>query len=92
MNERLRTNICDVNAPGTNRSTINPQKVDACLPPEVQYACLYWVYHIQHARDRVSDGGPVREFLTRHFLHWMEALSLMGRASESLGIIKTLES
>ncbi|KAF3361347.1 hypothetical protein VdG1_00956 [Verticillium dahliae VDG1] len=92
MNERLRTDICDVNAPGTSRSTINPQKVDACLPPEAQYACLHWVYHVQHARDRVSDGGPVHDFLTRHFLHWMEALSLMGRASESLGIVKTLQS
>ncbi|KAH6986690.1 hypothetical protein EDB80DRAFT_655684 [Ilyonectria destructans] len=92
MNERLRTDICDLNAPGTSRSTINPQRVDACLPPEVQYACLHWVYHIQHARDYVSDGGPVRNFLTRHFLHWIEALSLMGRASESLGIIKTLHS
>ncbi|KAH6981484.1 hypothetical protein EDB80DRAFT_626107, partial [Ilyonectria destructans] len=92
MNERLRTDICDMNAPGTSRSTINPKKVDACLPPEVQYACLHWVYHIQHARDHVSDGGPVRDFLTHHFLHWMEALSLMGRASESLGIIKILQS
>ncbi|KAH6881046.1 hypothetical protein B0T10DRAFT_609246 [Thelonectria olida] len=92
MNERLRTDICDVNAPGTNRSIINPQKVDACLPPEVQYACLHWVHHIQHTRDRVSDGGPVDEFLTHHFLHWMEALSLMGRASDSLGIIQTLQS
>ncbi|KAH7110462.1 hypothetical protein EDB81DRAFT_371295 [Dactylonectria macrodidyma] len=92
MNERLRTDICDVKAPGTNRSAINPQKVDACLPPEVQYTCLHWVYHIHHARDRVSDGGPVRAFLTHHCLHWMEALSLMGRASESLGIIKTLQS
>ncbi|KAL6405855.1 vegetative incompatibility protein HET-E-1 [Ilyonectria robusta] len=92
MNEHLRTDICDVNAPGTSRSTINPQKVDACLPPEVQYACLHWVYHIQHAGDYVSDGGPVCYFLTRHFLHWVEALSLMGRASESLNIIKTLQS
>ncbi|KAH7243776.1 WD40-repeat-containing domain protein [Fusarium solani] len=92
MNERLRTDICDVNAPGTSRSAITPQKVDACLPLEVQYACLHWVYHIQQASDRVSDGELVHHFLTRHFLHWMEALSLMGRASESLGIIKTLPS
>lgn len=92
MNERLRTDICDVNASGTSRLTLNPQKVDACLPPEVQYACLHWVYHLQHARDQVSDGGPVCDFLIRHFLHWMEALSLMGRASESLGIINALQS
>ncbi|KAM6513282.1 hypothetical protein FALCPG4_015725 [Fusarium falciforme] len=92
MNERLRTDICDVNAPGTSRSAITPQEVDACLPPEVQYACLHWVYHIQQARDRVSDGELVHHFLTRHFLHWIEALSLMGRASESIGIIKTLQS
>ncbi|KAH7176236.1 hypothetical protein EDB81DRAFT_836339 [Dactylonectria macrodidyma] len=32
INERLRTDICN--------------KIEVYLPPEVQYACLHWVYHI----------------------------------------------
>ncbi|KAM5350179.1 hypothetical protein ACJ41O_006684 [Fusarium nematophilum] len=56
MNERLRTDICDVNAPGTSRSTINSQKVDACLPPEVQYACLHWPEASVEASSFLSDA------------------------------------
>lgn len=87
----LKQDLCDVGAPGTPRLAISAEKIKACLPPEVQYACLYWVYHIQEAGIYITDGDQVHCFLTGHFLHWMEALSLIGRASESLALIKTLQ-
>ena len=46
MGERLRSDICDVRAPGTLQTVIDHQKIEACLPPELQYCCLYWVYHL----------------------------------------------
>ena len=42
--------------------------------------------------NRVRDDDQVYDFLTRHFLHWIEALSLMGRGSEIIDIIKTLQT
>ncbi|KAF4962175.1 hypothetical protein FSARC_9749 [Fusarium sarcochroum] len=33
----------------------------------------------------------VYSFLQMHFLHWVEALSLMGRADKSVGMLKTLQ-
>lgn len=92
MEECLRTDICALNDPGIFHAVINSQKIDACLLPEVKYACLYWVYHVQQTELCSNDGREVYTFLTHHFLHWMEALSLMGRASESLSMIKTLQS
>ncbi len=90
--DSLKQDLCSIKAPGTPRSAISPQKVSTSLSPELQYACLHWVYHIRQAGNHVADNEPAHSFLTCHFLHWIEALSLMGRALESLGLITTLQA
>jgi hypothetical protein len=92
MNETLCTDICEVKWPGTLHASIDPQIISGKLPPEVQYACQYWVYHVQQAGDSIFDNDQVHRFLLQHFLHWLEALSLVGRASESLQNITILQS
>lgn len=87
----LKQDLCSVKAPGTPRSSVESKRIDACLPPAVQYACLYWVYHMQQARIHLDDSGEVYKFLTSSFLCWMEALSYIGRVSESLSLIQTLK-
>lgn len=91
MDSNLRTNICQLRAPGTRRSAIDQQVIDNCLPTETQYACLYFVYHIEQAKD-IRETDQVIKFFRRHLLHWLEALSLMGRLPESIGMIKTLQT
>jgi len=92
LDEHLRTDICGIKWPGTPRLTIAQQTIDKALLPEVQYACLYWLYHIEQSKHPVRDGDQVHEFLRSHFLHWLEALSLIGRASETVALIKTLQA
>lgn len=90
----LGQDVCRLGAPGIDRSDIDSRLVDDCLPPAVQYACLYWVHHLQ-AADAPNDADgyqPVLEFLECHFLHWLEALSLMGRIWEVIHLVKTLQS
>uniref|UniRef100_A0A8H7K8B0 Nephrocystin 3-like N-terminal domain-containing protein n=1 Tax=Bionectria ochroleuca TaxID=29856 RepID=A0A8H7K8B0_BIOOC len=88
MNKNLRTDICNLSQPGTDRATVGPHTIRSCIQPETQYACVYWVYHQKQAGLQVQDNGPVYTFLERHFLHWLEALSLLGRATDSLSMIK----
>ncbi|KAJ4129475.1 hypothetical protein NW765_016348 [Fusarium oxysporum] len=45
MRNTLGENICSVRSPGTHRSNINAQQIDACLSSELKYACLYWMHH-----------------------------------------------
>lgn len=90
MRGGLSENICSLRIPGTRRSTINPQQIDACLSSELQYACLYWVHHRAAVDARPDDTKKVHDFLTKHFLHWLETMSLMGRAMESHGMLKSL--
>ena len=92
MEKHLHKDICGLQWPGISRAAIDPQTIDSSLPAEIQHACLSWVSHIQQGMNRVRDDDQVHHFLSRHFLHWIEALSLMGRASESIGIIKTLQT
>ncbi|KKP04274.1 hypothetical protein THAR02_03625 [Trichoderma harzianum] len=88
--ENLRKDICDLRRPGTLRLEIEQQRIDGRLPPETQYACLYWVYHLKESGGTVRDHDHVYDFLTRHLLHWIEALSLIGRISESFDMLDSL--
>ncbi|KAI0804240.1 hypothetical protein GGR55DRAFT_659124 [Xylaria sp. FL0064] len=92
MSETLCTDMCEMKWPGTLYASIDSQTICNKLPPEVQYACQYWVYHVQQARSCLLDDDQVHYFLQQHFLHWLEALSLMGRVLESLPNIRILQS
>ncbi|CAP61093.1 uncharacterized protein PODANS_3_630, partial [Podospora anserina S mat+] len=90
LHQHLMRDICGLQVPGKLRSEIDQRTIDAALPPETQYACQYWVHHLKEGRSTVQDGGPVHSFLTSHLLHWLEALSLLGRISESISIVDDL--
>lgn len=87
----LKKDICNLHMPGTLREDVDRRKIDGYLPSEVQYACLYWVHHLKGSRARLHDGHRLLQFLQRHILHWLEALSLMGRISESIRLIEELQ-
>ncbi|KAF4961378.1 hypothetical protein FSARC_10194 [Fusarium sarcochroum] len=63
----LKSDICHLRHPAKPRSTLTPEFIDACLPPEVQYACPYWVYHQESAGigkgDKTSEAVELTEFL-----------------------------
>ncbi len=87
----LKKDICDLQRPGAAVSEIDQKTIDACLPPEVQYACLYWVFHLEQSKARIYDGDQIQTFLKTHFLHWLEALCLTGKAYESIGLLEALQ-
>ena len=86
----LKKDICDLRTPEMPRAGIDKQTIDAHLPPDIQYACQYWVYHAKECRSVICDDEQVHNFLKCHLLHWLEALSLIGRVSESISMIGNL--
>ena len=86
----LKKDICGCREPGTLTSQIASRIIDRCLKPEVKYACRYWVYHLEHSRSGLADDGPVHIFLQQHLLHWLEAMSMLQRTSESITMIISL--
>jgi hypothetical protein len=88
----LRENICNLEYPGMLRSEISSDTIYTCLPAELQYACCCWVAHLQWSELRICDNDKFDSFLRKHFLHLLEALGVIGRISESISMIETLQS
>jgi hypothetical protein len=92
MSTSLKQGICGVDAPGVLIADIESAQVEQCLPPEVQYACVYWIQHLQKSGAQLYDNDQGHKFLQVHFLHWLEALSWMRKVSEGIHAIASLES
>jgi hypothetical protein len=95
--QNLRKNICGLPSDGTERTEIDHRTIESNLPPEVQYACRYWAYHlVKCAGMKTMKYSALlflqSHFLRKHFLHWVEAMSLLGLTSEILGILDHLQT
>jgi hypothetical protein len=89
--QNLRKNICGLPSDGTQRAQIGYQTIDRCLPAELQYSCRYWAHHLVRSKhpNAVKDSFL---FLRKYFLYWIEAMSILGLASELVGIIRLLQT
>ena len=92
MSTSLEQDICGLDAPGVLVTEVESGRVEQYLPLELQYACLYWVQHLQKGGTQLRNNDQVHQFLQMHFLHWLEALSWMRKISEGIYVIASLES
>jgi hypothetical protein len=92
MSQTLKKDICGMHAPSSQASQVQSSCLQKCLPPEVQYACLYWVQHLQRGGSQVYDGEEAHQFLQAHLLHWLEALGWVGKISEGIQALLSLEA
>ncbi len=81
-----------MHAPGSQPSQVESSRLQKCLPPEVQYACLYWVQHLQRSGSQAYDNEEAHLFLQAHLLHWLEALGWIGKTTEGIQAILALEA
>ncbi|RBR06161.1 uncharacterized protein FIESC28_11176 [Fusarium coffeatum] len=92
MAASLKTDICDLRHPKTDRVYIKRDRIYSHLSSELQYACVYWVKHLALAGVESADTQPIMDFLKMHLLHWIEALVLLNRPWEINGLLKTLRT
>jgi hypothetical protein len=92
MRRGLGKNICHLPSYGTARSEIDDQAINDHLPMEIQYACRYWMYHLQQGKFEIRDHDSIHSFLREHLLHWLEAMSILGMISESINSVDALHS
>ena len=95
MSTSLKQDICGFDAPGALATDVDSSKVEQYLPPELQYACLYWAQHLQKSSIQLQVNDQVHrqvhQFLQEHLLHWLEALGWMGKVSEAIHAVASLE-
>ncbi|KAJ5738149.1 hypothetical protein N7493_001304 [Penicillium malachiteum] len=76
----LQKNICQLSDFSTLKENIDAVEIALYIPRHLQYACPFWVPHqLDSNEDVPCDDSKVYTFLETHFLHWVEALGLMGR-------------
>ena len=83
--------ICNIREIDCLSSSIDQDLTRKCLPEHAQYACRYWIRHLEGS-DIHHHHEKVLCFLKEHFFHWLEALSLMGQISEAVLMITALLS
>ena len=92
MNKKLKMNILGLplEAVLLSYDDINPEEregLKARLSRKLQYACRYWINHVTEMRknDVESVREPLQYFILdkKHFLHWLEVISVIGGVSET---------
>lgn len=92
MCRKLEENICQLPNYGCQSVEIDRQTVNDHLPPELQYACRYWAYHLVQCTELTNIAHEAHSFLQTHILFWIEAMSLLGHALEISGILDLLQT
>ena len=95
MRKGLRRNICKLTSTNTEIGTIPDSHIDDMLPEELQYACKFWIPHLYRGKDKFSVDANLQDqvynFLTRYFLCWLEALSLLQLIHDGINSLESLE-
>jgi hypothetical protein len=90
MSKTLKRDICGLKKPGTLTKDVKSSVVEGCLPDHVQYACRHWIGHLIQGDIDLCDNRDVHKFFKEHFLHWLEALGLLGSIDEGVRMIIAL--
>ncbi|KAG9232364.1 heterokaryon incompatibility protein-domain-containing protein [Amylocarpus encephaloides] len=69
MSMSLKQDICGLGTPGVLTTDIKNTQVEQYLPSEVQYACVYWVQHLQKSDTQLYDNDRVYRFLEVYLLY-----------------------
>ncbi|TGJ70665.1 hypothetical protein EYR41_002698 [Orbilia oligospora] len=95
MSKSLRKNIYSLPRPEFEIN--NDLRIPEPDPlASVRYSCTHWVGHFLEGNygdscfSNKDDYRTILNFLQKHFLHWVEALSLMGMTAEGLKMIESL--
>lgn len=98
LKAKLKTDICGLGSPRTRIREIDPAIVDKHLSAEVQYACLYWAFHLGMSGTRLgnpvedNDARSTLEFLQAFFSNWVEVLCLLRKVDDSIVILDQLQT
>lgn len=92
MTETLQFNICGLHSPGTLAKDIDHFLLEYSITPELQYACLHWAEHYRRAGTHLQDDDDTHEFSKKHFLNWVEIISITGKSSEMAAILRMYQS
>lgn len=91
MSQALKRDICDLQDFGMASKDVDSSRISLKLSREVQYSCVYWVQHLERSKRRLRDDSKVHKFLSKSLLHWLEAMTLLGKVPEAMYALDSLK-
>ncbi len=93
INKALQRDVYGLRHPGCSINKVEHPILDPLAP--IRYACVCWVDHLceikgSHNKVSLCDNGTIDIFLKKHFLHWLEVLSLIKSISDGVFVIAKL--
>ena len=86
MDRSLKRNICGLPLIPNWTRNVRDQ-----LSQDLAYACVSWIEHVCLIKgDDPSIVKRVNDFLHRHLLHWLEAMSILRRSRETITLLRSL--
>jgi hypothetical protein len=82
LNTVLRRNICDL--------VLSQATVNEVLPEATSYACTSWIDHVCTVTEGVDLIDILDQFLFRHLLHWLEAMSILRKSKTTITSVRCL--
>ena len=98
LRQGLKRYICNSGSPDPSPRQISEHALNDHIPKHVQYACKYWIEHLDCTSPQkrpqlgLCDGGRIHNFFRTQFLYWMEAMSLIGKMPETVLMMNTLST
>ena len=98
LSKGLKRNICNLESPDSSPQQVSEDVLNRHLPKHVQYACKYWIEHLECASPQqrsqlgLCDDGMIHGFFKGYFLYWLEAMSIMGRMPATVIMMNTLSA
>jgi hypothetical protein len=95
ISKTLRRDIFGIKFPGFSVKKVKQPSPNPLAA--ARYACVYWADHLQDGWcDKNDDlslhkGRCVDAFLKQKYLHWLEALSILGSLSQGIAAMLKLE-
>lgn len=93
MDVKLKQDICNLVSPDVRRSDIAQETVSSYIPLELEYACLYWIHHLEQMVEEDSGSSAqsrITQFVNKYFLYWLEVMSLLGKANGIIDLMNKL--
>ncbi|KAF2016553.1 hypothetical protein BU24DRAFT_481180 [Aaosphaeria arxii CBS 175.79] len=90
MSKHLHRDMCNLQDPGILIADLGWFDIDQYVQPHLQYACRFWVHHLRRSDVDINKCSDVGTLLQKHFLHWLETLTLLNCGSDAVHMIRML--
>jgi hypothetical protein len=91
MKAKFRFNICELETSYLKNQDVPDleNRVTKHIPAHQSYACRFWEDHAREIIFKSTEVQILKVFLHEHFLHWLEALSLIGQLSSASSALES---